>query len=348
MNKASINLESDNVSAAAPAIVQALARVNEGASRAYGMDDESAKAAAAFSVLFKTAVWLHPVSTGSAANALSLSVLSPSYGAIFCADVAHVETSESTAIAMHTGGAKLVPVKTSSGKMSATELDRTICAAGAGRQQKAQPAAVSITMATERGTVYTRDELAAICAVAKRHNLYIHLDGARLANSVVTLGCPISTITTNLGIDIVSFGASKNGTLNTDAIVLLNPNLSDQLSFRIRRGGQVWSKMRYAAAQLNAYIEKDLWLSLAANANERAVQLAEGLRRQPSVRILEEVEANIVLADLPERVRSGLAKDGILVGWNGERTRLVTAWSTTASEIAHVLESVNRHSLPCR
>ena len=225
-----------------------------------------------------------PVSTGTAANSIALSALTPPYGTILCSDTAHIETSECGATELFSGGAKLTHVPAKSGRMSADALDEVIRRAGKGLQHRSQPAAVSLTIGTERGTVYPVSEIARIAEVARKHGLSLpHRRGAhgQRAGRARHL---VRSVTTDLGVDALSFGATKNGALNTEAIVVFRKEIAEELRYRVRRAGQVWSKMRYSAAQLNAYIEGGLWLRLAEQANRTAKRLSEGLGQVPGVR----------------------------------------------------------------
>ena len=290
-----VDLYSDNVAPAAPEIMAALARVNAGPAQPYGRDPESKAMKTAFSDLFGREVWVLPVSTGTAANSIALSALTPPYGTILCAETAHIQTSECGATELFSAGAKLTYVPAESGRMSADALNEVIRKAGKGLQHRSQPAAVSLTIGTERGTVYPISEIARIAEVARKHGLHFHIDGARFANALVALGTSARCVTTDLGVDALSFGATKNGTLNTEAIVVFRKDIADDLYYRVRRAGQVWSKMRYSAVQLSAYIENGLWLRLAAQANMAAKLLSEGLSQVPGIRIMETVEINPAL-----------------------------------------------------
>jgi threonine aldolase len=337
------NLYSDNVAPAAPEVMAALARANAGPEEPYGLDTESSAMKRAFSDLFGREVWVMPVSTGTAANSISLSALTPPYGTILCAAMAHIQTSECGATEFFSGGAKLTHVPAQSGRMSADMLDEVIRKAGKGLQHRSQPAAVSLTIGTERGTVYPVREIARITEVARRHGLLVHIDGARLANALVALGTSAQSVTTDLGVDVLSFGATKNGTLNTDAIIAFREDIAEQLHYRVRRAGQVWSKMRYSAAQLNAYIEGGLWLRLAAEANARAKRLSEGLAKVPGVRLIEMVEINQLFVEMPEKVIAGLEADGVRLGRREEGVRMVTAWSTSTEEVDYVVGRAQFH-----
>jgi threonine aldolase len=343
-----INLYSDNVAVAAPEIMAALARVNAGPAQPYGQDAETHAMKIAFSDLFGTEVWVMPVSTGTAANAIALSALTPPFGTILCSDVAHVETSECGATEMFSGGAKLTRVPSKAGQMSADVLDEVIRKAGKGLQHRSQPAAVNLTIGTERGTAYPVNDIARIAEVAKKHGLHFHIDGARLANALIALGTSARSVTTDLGVDVLSFGATKNGTLNTEAIVVFRKQIAEELRYRLRRAGQVWSKMRYSAAQLNAYIEAGLWLRLATQANTAAKRLSEGLSQVPGIRMIERVEINLLFMQMPEKIIAGLEADGIGLGRRDEGVRMVTAWSTTTEEVDHVVNRAKLHASKVR
>ena len=338
-----IDLYSDNAAPAAPEIMAALTRVNVGPAQPYGQDPESKALRTTFSDLFGTEVWVMPVSTGTAANSIALSALTPPYGTILCSDTAHIETSECGATELFSGGAKLTHVAAESGRMSADALNEVIGRAGKGLQHRSQPAAISLTIGTERGTVYPVSEIARIAEVARRHRLSLHIDGARIANALIALGASPRSVTTDLGVDALSFGATKNGALNTDAIVVFRKDIADELRYRLRRAGQVWSKMRYSAAQLNAYVEGGLWLRLAEQANRTAKRLAEGLGQVPGVRLMERVEINQVFAEMPEKVIACLEADGIVLGRRDQGVRMVTAWSTTTEEVDYVIGRARIH-----
>jgi len=338
-----INLYSDNVAPAAPEIMAALARVNVGPATPYGQDPESKAMKAAFSDLFGTEVWVFPVSTGTAANAIALSAMTPPYGTVVCSAISHIETSECGATELFSGGAKLTHVPQISGRMTAEALDEVISKAGKGLQHRSQPAAVNLTISTERGTVYPVKEIARIAEVTKKHGLKFHMDGARMANALVALGASAKSVTTDLGVDVLSFGATKNGALNTEAIVVFRKEIAEEMRYRIRRAGQVWSKMRYSSAQLAAYIENGLWLRLARQANDAAARLAAGLTSIPGVTTLDPVEINQLFLAMPEKVIAGLEADGIGLGRRDGGVRMVTAWSSTPEEMDHVIARARVH-----
>lgn len=343
-----MNFCSDNVTGVSPEIMAALAAANEGAAMPYGQDECSQRLSAQFSELFETDVAVFPVATGSAANALALSVMTPPFGAIYCHAESHINVDECGAPEFYTGGAKLVTLP-GDGKIRAADLAMTLAKAGAGVVHHVQPAAVSLTQATEAGTVYSTDEVQQIAEVTHTHDLKLHMDGARFANAVVSLGCTPADITWRAGVDVLSFGATKNGAMAAEAVVFFNRDLADTFSYRRKRSGHLFSKMRFLSAQLEAYITDDLWLRNAAHANQMAAKLAEGLASLPEVKLCYPVEANEIFIELPTHVIQGLLDDGFqFYRWEGEASttiRLVTAFNTKVEFVMALVEAVKRYLL---
>src|SRR5438094_4436480 len=286
-----IDFRSDNTGRAAPQILEALFRANHGTALGYGADDWTAALQQRFCELFETAVRVFPVATGTAANALALASLGPSWGNVYCSEAAHINTAEANATGFFGGGLKLIPVAGSHGKIAAAALADVLAGIAPGQLHRGQPAAVSLTQATDLGAVYTLDEIRAIAEAAKARGLKLHLDGARFANALARLGCSPAEATWRAGIDIVSFGATKNGGALCDAIVVFSPEIAQIVAVQLRRAGQVWSKMRFASAQLIAYVENSLWLDMAGTSNAIAARIAMGLRDIPAARLLAPVEA---------------------------------------------------------
>jgi threonine aldolase len=341
----SLNLYSDNVAPVLPEIMQALAEANVGTSQPYGNDPWSKATKDAFSDLFETEVSVFPQATGTSANALSLSLLTPPYGAVYCSQTAHIDTSECGAGEFFTGGAKIVPVTSASGRINPEALEATLKAAGKGLAHRSQPSGLSITQATERGSVYALSHVAKLTDIAKRHGLKIHLDGSRFANAVARLGCRPAEATWRLGVDVMSFGATKNGAMSVDAIVVFNPAMAEEMRYRARRAGQIFSKMRYGAVQLSAYIKDGLWLKAAGHANAMAERLGRGLAGIPGVSLDESVEINQVFVGLPESTIVGLEADGMTVNRRGDgHIRLVTAWNTKPEDVDWVVARVRAHA----
>lgn len=325
------DFRSDNTGAAAPEIVAALAAANSGPAAGYGNDAWTAKVQRRFSELFEKDVTVFPVATGTAANAIALGAICPPYGAVYCSASAHVDTSECNATAFFGGGTKLVPLAGPHGKITAEALEAAIAGAGIGLSHKSQPAAVNVVQATDWGAVYGVDEIAAIGRVARKHGLRFHMDGARFGNAVARLKCKPADVTWKAGVDVMSFGATKNGGMLADAIVVFTPGLADALRYHLRRAGQVWSKMRFASSQLLAYVEDDLWLRLAGQANAAAARIAQAAEG----RLLAPVEANELFVDLTSTAMDALERAGIGFFRRGPSlARFVCRWNTSEEEVA--------------
>ena len=339
----SLNFRSDNVASVAPEILRALDAANHGLAASYGDDEYSVLLNRKLSDLFETEVTVFPVSTGTAANALSLATCARPYGAIYCHEEAHIHTAEGGATEAFSGGAKLIALPGANGKLELPTLMAALRQAERGITNRPQPDAVSITQASEYGTVYGLDEIAAIGALAREAGIRFHMDGARFANGLVKLGCSASEMTWRSGVDILSFGATKNGAMGADAIVVFNRELVEPLSYRLRRAGQTWSKMRFAAAQLIAYVENSLFLRLAAHANELASQLGRELAAIPGVSVIAPVEANLVFLAMPEPAIEGLMEAGVRVARRrGGVIRLVTRFDGTKGEVDQFIALVRK------
>jgi threonine aldolase len=305
-----IDYRSDNTGRAAPEILEALVAANTGTALGYGADEWTARLQDRFSELFETKVRVFPVATGTAANALSLAASSPPWGLVYCSEAAHINTAEANAAGFFGGGLKLAPVTGSYGRIDPDAFGKALAAIMPGQLHRGVPAAVNITQASDLGGVYRLDEIRAIAETAKNRRLRVHMDGARFANALARLGCRPAEMSWRSGVDILSFGATKNGGALCDAIVVFNPELVDGLAVQLRRAGQVWSKMRFAAAQLMAYIENGLWLRLAQASNAAAARIAAGTADLPGLRLLAPVEANEIFLEIPSVVMDALERDG--------------------------------------
>lgn len=334
------NFASDNVTAMAPEILAALAAANEGPAMPYGEDPVTERVRACFNDLFETETLVFPVATGTAANVLGLSLMAPPYGAVYCHRDAHIVVDECGAPEFYTGGAKLVTLEGAEGKLSATALSDAI--GGAGVVHHVQPAAISLTQATEVGTLYQPDEVSAIAEVARANKLGLHMDGARFANAIAALDCSPAEMTWKAGVDVLAFGATKNGAMAAEAVVIFKPELAGEFGFRRKRGGHLFSKGRFLSAQLEGYLADDLWLRHARHANALAARMAEGLSSLPGFTLHHPVEANMLFLSLPEPVIHGLKAAGFMFyDWTTPATaagkreiRLVTAFNTTAEDVA--------------
>ena len=344
-----MNFCSDNVTEVCPEIMAALIAANEGAMMPYGGDEYTQRLETKFSLIFETPVTVFPVTTRSAANALALSAITPGYGAIYCHAESHINVDECGAPEFYTGGAKLVTLNGTDAQIDPSELSKTLDNAGAGVVHHVQPAAVSITQATEVGTVYLPEEIGEIAKITHAHNLCLHIDGARLANAVVSLDCAPADITWRAGVDVLCFGATKNGAMAAEAAIFFNQDLAKTFAYRRKRSGHLFSKMRYFSAQLETYITDNLWLKNASHANEMATKLAQGLVKLPLVRLCHPVEANEVFVEIPESMVNALRADGFEFYVWQEGTlpiiRLVTAFNTREEDVDALLKSVKRHSV---
>jgi threonine aldolase len=339
-----IDYRSDNTGRAAPEILDALIRANHGTALGYGGDNYTAALQQRFCELFETTVRVFPVATGTAANALALASLGPSWGNVYCSEVAHINTAEANATGFFGGGLKLIAVAGNHGKIGADLLGETLAAISPGQIHRGQPSAVSLTQATDLGAVYSLDEIRAVAEVAKARGLKVHMDGARFANAVARLGCSPAEPTWRSGIDIMSFGATKNGGALCDAIVVFRPEIAEILAVQLRRAGQVWSKMRFASAQLIAYVENGLWLDMARASNTIAERIAAGLRELPSARLLAPVEANEIFLELPSTTMDALEADGFQFYRRSQTlARFVCRFDTTETEADALLAALSRH-----
>jgi threonine aldolase len=325
-----MNFRSDNNAAAAPEILAALSAVNGNSAAAYGEDPWSRRLDAAFSALFAREARVFTVATGTAANAISLASLVPPWGAVLCHREAHIECDEAGAPEFYSGGAKLVLIDGADAKISPAALDEAI-ARNARGIHSVKPAALSISQASERGAVYSPDEVAALGDIAARARLGFHMDGARLANAIAALGCAPADIVA--GVDALSFGATKNGALAGEAIIVFDLGLIEQIERRRKRGGHLMCKGRYAAAQLLAYIEDGLWLRLARRANDLTRQLGEaatGFLSSP-------VETNQAFIKPGVEALARLRAHGAeFYDWGGDNSgeaRLVVSWNQSEADV---------------
>ncbi len=342
-----MDFRSDNVTGAAPQILAALASAGAGTRSSYGEDQQTRRVEAALRELFQTELAVCFVATGTAANSLGLALLSPPWGQIYCHQDAHVAADECGAPEFYTGGAKLCPLPGEHGRIRAEQL-AALLPGNQGVVHQVQPAAVSLSQATEAGTSYRPADIAAIAEVAHRHGLRVHMDGARFANSLVFLGTTAADLTWRAGVDVLSFGASKNGALAAEAVIVFDPTLAASLAYRRKRGGHLLSKMRLLSAQLEAYLADGLWLQLARHANAMAARLAAGLAGVPGVRLCHPVEANEVFVEAPEPMIRALLADGFqFYRWPGEhdtQLRLVAAFDTRSSDVEALIGAAARHA----
>lgn len=289
-----MNFASDNVMGASRKVLQALLDANDGAETAYGTDSHTARASELMAEAFEHEVSVFLVATGTGANALALSALTPPWGSVFCHAESHVIDDECGAPEMFTDGAKLVGIEGHSGKFTPAGLRAALERYPRGVVKAVQPSAVSISQVTEAGTLYTLEEIDGIAAVAREAGLRLHLDGARFANAMVALGCSAAEMTWKRGVDVVTFGATKNGCLACEAVVFFDKTLAENFQYRRKRSGHTLSKGRLLGAQLAAYLSDGHWIDNARHANRMAQILSQGLAAAPGVRLVWPAEANEV------------------------------------------------------
>lgn len=329
---------SDNTAGACPEVLAALAEASRGREPSYGHDRITREATARVRAVFETDCEVFFVYNGTAANALALASICSSYHAILAHADAHVERDECAAPEFFSGGARVVALPGALGKLSVATVERA--AASHHEVHASKPRVLSLTQSTEWGTVYSADEIGALAATAHRHGLAVHLDGARFANATVTLrdrtGAHPADFTWRAGVDVLSFGGTKNGAAGTEAIVFFNRTLAAEFAYRRKQSGQLASKMRFLAAQWLGLLHDDAWLRHAAQANAMATRLARELSAFPTLRLLAPVEANAVFVELPPPVAQGMFARGwhfhAMIGEHGYR--LMGAWDTQPADLA--------------
>jgi threonine aldolase len=326
---------SDNYAGVHPEVLAAIADANGGHQISYGEDAYTEHLQDVLAAHFGDGVTTWPVFNGTAANVLSLQAILPRWGAVVCAETAHINTDENAA-PERVGGLKLLTVPSPDGKLTPELIDRQ--AWGFGFEHRAQPLAVSITQTTELGTCYTVEEITAICAHAHSLGLKVHLDGSRLAHAAATLGVPLRAFTTDAGVDLISLGGTKNGALGAEAVVVLDPALGEDalgLKYLRKMNMQLASKMRFVSAQLIALFEGDLWLRSATHANAMASRLAAAVGDIDGVRITQAVQANGVFAVLDPAAADRVRQQFRFYDWDqaaGE-VRWMCAWDTTEADV---------------
>ena len=336
-----IKFASDNVAGACPEVLDAVLKANDGDSTPYGNDQISADLQKKFSELFEKDVIVFPTASGTAANALALATMTPSYGNIYCHKLSHINTDECGAPEFYTGGGKLVTLNGINGKITPEELDQSIT--GKGIVHHTQPASVSITQVCETGEVYQLDEIKKISEITHKHNLNMHMDGARFANALVSLDCSPAEMTWKSGIDVLSFGATKNGCLAAEAIIFFKPELVGNLPFLMKRAGHLLSKMSFVSAQLDAYITNEVWLRNAKHANAMGKKLSQGLDQHKNIELAYPTDANEIFVKIPKDIIDQLNSEGYTINddeWDGKAVRLVTAWNTSLSDIKTFLNFI--------
>ncbi|MEW9555662.1 low specificity L-threonine aldolase [Nonomuraea sp. NPDC050783] len=333
---------SDNHAGVHPDILEAMTTANQGDAPAYGDDTWTAAFAEKVKEVFGPEAEGFAVLNGAGANMVGLALtLARRYDAVICADSAHIATHEAGA-AERLLGVKLMTVPTEAGKLRPSDIESRL--GGLGNPHESQPAVVSISQVTELGTCYSPDEMAALAETAHAAGLRLHVDGARLANAAAHLGCDLKTITADAGVDVFSFGGTKNGALAAEAVVVLDPSLSGAVPFLRRQSLQLASKMRFISAQLTALLTDDLWHRNARHANQMATRLADGLADIPGVTLAHPVQSNAVFATLPHAVTETLRRRYLFHYWDetAGTVRWMTAFDTTPEHVDDFLDDLRK------
>ena len=341
---------SDNVQGVHESILTAINAANSGSYPSYGGDEWTQQAVESLKQLFGTDLEAYFVLTGSAANSLALSAMVAPFGGVLCHREAHINTDECGMPELFTGGAKLIGMPGAGAKLEVATLEATLAQFVRGVHE-VKPQALSITQATELGTAYSIAEVKALCDAAHAHGLYVHMDGARFANAVAGLQCSPADITWKAGVDVLSFGGTKNGALMLEAVIFFNQKLAENFAYRRKRSGQLLSKGRYLGAQMQAYLADDLWLHNARHANLMAQRLGQGITELPGCRVPLPVQANEVFPILPKALHEKLQAHGAhYYDWPGDGpghdiidddeifVRLVTGFRTTKAEVDGFLQ----------
>jgi threonine aldolase len=332
---------SDNNAGVHPEILKAIGQANQGHVIGYGDDAYTHSAQTLFKKQLGEDVEVFFVFNGTAANCLSLKALTSSFHAVICAEGAHIYVDECGAPEKFTG-CKLVPVAAKSGKLTVEAVKSAYH--GVGDEHHVQPKVISITQATEVGTVYRANEIRELADFAHGRGMLLHVDGARIANAVVALGLTLKQATRDLGIDVLSFGATKNGALGAEAVVFFSPELAANFKFYRKQGMQLASKMRFISAQFEALFTNDLWLQNARHANRMAQLLKREISKIPQVKIIYNVEANGVFAQIPRKAIAKLQKRYFFYVWNEAQSvvRWMCSWDTTADDVKQFAEFLSR------
>jgi threonine aldolase len=323
---------SDNNASIHPEILKAISNANHGHVVGYGDDPYTKSAVRKFDQHFGPDIDAFIVFNGTAANTLSLKALTESYHAVICAEEAHIYTDECGAPEKFTG-CKLIPIPTTEGKLTVEAVRRVYH--GIGDEHHVQPRVISITQATETGTVYKPNEIQALARFAHERQMFLHMDGARIANAAASLRQTLRQATRDLGVDVLSFGGTKNGAMGAEAVVFFDRKLSQDFKYRRKQGMQLASKMRFISAQLHALLSNDLWLANAQHSNRMAKVLEKEVRKIPGLKIVYKVDANGVFAKIPRPAIAKLRKRYFFYVWNEEQSvvRWMCSFDTTEKDI---------------
>ena len=336
---------SDNHSGVSPEVLKAIANANVEHELAYGDDAYCERVKARFRRIFGEQASVYFVFNGTGANVLNIDAMCRSHHAVVCAETAHINVDECGA-PQRIVGCRLLTVATPDGKLTPELVKSQLH--GFGFEHHSQPRAISITQSTELGTLYTLDEIRNLATLAHQYNMYLHMDGARLANAAVALGCTFKEMTTDLGVDCLSFGGTKNGLLMGESAVILNPELDRDMKYRRKQMGQLCSKMRYMAVQFEAYLDdagkEPLWMRNAKHSNRMAQLLYRELQSLDGVKVMYPVQVNSVFVQLPREIWTALQREYFFYDWDeaANVVRWMCSFDTTEADIKGFVESLRR------
>ena len=332
---------SDNFSGVLPEVFKALEAAAYGHQHSYGEDVYSEKAIQDFKNVFGENIRVFFVYNGTGANILSLSAFTHSYNAVICAETAHINVDECGAIEKQSG-CKLLTVPTFDGKLTTGLIQNHMH--GFGEQHHSQPKMISLTQCTELGTVYTPAELKEICDYAHAHRMYVHMDGARIANACAALRLSFKALTVDCGVDVLSFGGTKNGLMMGECVIVFNKDLQKEARFVRKQSAQLASKMRYLSCQFTAYLTDELWLKKATHANVMAAKLYKELKKLPEVTFTQKVESNQLFLTMPRPIIDRMLESYFFYFWNEDKDeiRLVTSFDTTEEDVDEFIRLLKR------
>jgi threonine aldolase len=331
---------SDNYAGVHPDIMQALVNANKGHEGSYGADQYTSRAIQKFKEFLGEDIEVFFAYNGTAANVLGLASMTKSFNSILCSELAHINVDESTAPEVFTG-CKLIPLPILHGKITPSTLDEAVIRID--DQHHPQAKVISISQTTEYGTVYTKREIQAISDVARKHRLLLHMDGSRISNAAVSLGEDFKSFTKDAGVDVLSFGGTKNGMMFGEAVIFFTPGLSENFKYIRKQGMQLHSKMRFISAQFEALLSNDLWKKNAQHANAMAGKLEKEIRKYSKAVITQPVEANSIFVNFPPAVIPKLQEEHFFYVWNDKtlEARLMCAFDTTENEIENFGRKLN-------
>ena len=333
---------SDNNSGIHPRILKAIEMANEGHVVGYGEDIYTEKAKQLFRNEFGPETEIFFALTGTGANILSIQTLCQSFNSILCAETAHIQVDECGAPEKFTGS-KVIPLPSGNGKVLPSELMKKLH--GFDVEHHAQPGLLSISQVTEMGTVYTVAEIRELAAIVHRHGMYLHMDGARISNAAVSLGTDFRSFTKDAGVDVLSFGGTKNGLMLGEAVLIFNPELAKNTKYFRKQAAQLYSKMRFLSVQFIPYLEEEIWKINAAHANAMAQMLASLISGIPSIKITQSVDANGIFAILPREIIPLIRKEYFFYDWDESKceVRLMTSFDTKEEDILNLVALLKTH-----